>query len=194
MNERERATITGILNSVNERDGQNGQFVAMDVKSDTGSRLTIRAFTDRGSTFPDKKQSQALKLQEGDAVSLMVEVHLSKDGQKYHNLVQVNSTSGTAPAQPNPRQVKAQLPRGNGDPQRNSIERQTSAKEATVLTIASGVLTTEEWDKWWLHVKARIQDTPAPSDIASNGDSEEWRNAPIDESMMPNDEDVLGFV
>ena len=191
MNERERATITGILNSVNERDGQNGQFVAMDVKSDTGSRLTIRAFTDRGSTFPDKKQSQALKLQEGDAVSLMVDVQV-RGGQTYHNLVQVNSTSGTAPAQPKPRQVKAQIPRGNGDPQRNSIERQTSAKEATVLTIASGVLTTEEWDKWWLHVKARIQDTQSP--IYSNGGSEEWRNAPIDESMMPNDEDVLGFV
>jgi len=191
MNERERATITGILNEVSTRDGKSGQFIALDVESDTVSRLTIRAFTDRGSTFPDKKQSQALKLQEGDAVSLMVDVQV-RGGQTYHNLVQVNSTSGTAPAQPKPRQVKAQIPRGNGDPQRNSIERQTAAKASTDLTASGQEKTREKWDEWFFHIIARIQDTQSP--IYSNGGSEEWLNAPIDESMMPNDEDVLGFV
>jgi hypothetical protein len=189
MNERERATITGTINEVSTRDGKSGKFVALDVQeADTGSRLTIRAFTDRSSTFPDKKQSQALKLQEGDVVSLMVDVQV-RSGQTYHNLVQVTSTE---PTQPKPRQAKAQLPRGNGDSQRNSIERQTASKGATDLTASGQEKTREKWDEWFFHIIARIQDTQSP--IYSNGGSEEWHDVPIDESMMPDDEDVLGFV
>lgn len=56
------------------------------------------------------------------------------------------------------------------DPTRDSIERQTAAKDATQLVIAfyhddSPMPPTVFWDEMFDHVIARIQGTPAPSDL-----------------------------
>jgi hypothetical protein len=55
------------------------------------------------------------------------------------------------------------------DPTRDSIERQVAAKAATTKSDA----TMEDWDKWFYHVIARIQNTPAPNDLESAEESEE---------------------
>ena len=95
-----------------------------------------------------------------------------------------NETAGQPPPRNAVPAPTEQAPRATGpkplDPQRNSIERQVSAKAATELvcgTGASAVVVYGDayplWDKWFFHILARIQDMDIPQDEDILGTIEE---------------------
>jgi hypothetical protein len=81
------------------------------------------------------------------------------------------------PAQQKPQQANDHRP----DPTRDSIERQTAAKEATAAREGP---TLEDWDRAFFHIVARIQNRPAPTDGVQDDLEQDFSDADM---MIPQE-------
>ena len=71
---------------------------------------------------------------------------------------------------PTPASAPAPAPKGTSrDPQRDSIERQVAAKDATAILISTLNSSVDLWDYWYRHILNRIQGTPTDYDISPEG-------------------------
>ena len=102
----------------------------------------------------------------------------------------IGDQQAVAPTQPVRQAPQAPPPASRGtskDPQRDSIERQVAAKDATAIVISTGflrdappALTLDLWNYWYRHILNTIQGTPTDFDINPEGKREEYRRAVAD--------------
>ena len=128
----------------------------------------------------------------------------------YNNIRQFGPTSqvvvlggqSAPPVHPVQQAPQAPPPASRGtsrDPQRDSIERQVAAKDATAIVISTGflrdappALTLDLWNYWYRHILNTIQGTPTDFDINPEGKREEYRRAGADPLVYGQEVDVFG--